>query len=147
MLSVYRSSPITALFSGASLGSSACAGTPTSQERRRKRQSTFEDRLAAFQLGPETLRHMARSDEAHVQAMTHFLGEQVGGWVGGIPFWLMSRLLFCLCPRERQGGRPCISSWMEFFLISSEQTSIVKAPRSIDRSIDGWNSGIDEEVG
>ncbi|CAM9241239.1 unnamed protein product, partial [Ectocarpus sp. 4 AP-2014] len=54
-----------------------CAGTPSSQERGCRRPSRgFEDRLAAFQLGPAALQHLATSEQAHDEAMTLFLGEQ-----------------------------------------------------------------------
>ncbi|CAN0538148.1 unnamed protein product, partial [Ectocarpus sp. 12 AP-2014] len=51
--------------------------TPSSQERGGRRPSRgFEDRLAAFQLGPAALQHLAKSEQAHDEAMTLFLGEQ-----------------------------------------------------------------------
>ncbi|CAM9397183.1 unnamed protein product, partial [Laminaria digitata] len=59
--------------SGASIGS---AGTPSSQDRRRRRGGTPENRAAAFQLTPQTLRHLERSEQAHEKAMATFLGEQ-----------------------------------------------------------------------
>ncbi|CAM9653555.1 unnamed protein product, partial [Scytosiphon promiscuus] len=63
---------------GTSMTSSTgtCTGTPSSQERRRRVTSTSEDRLAAFQLGPKTLQHLAKSEQDHDRAMTRFLGEQ-----------------------------------------------------------------------
>ena len=54
-------------------------GTPTSQGQARRRPSAFEDRSAAFHLGPATLQHLARSEQAHDEAMTRFLGELVRG--------------------------------------------------------------------
>ncbi|CAN0308733.1 unnamed protein product, partial [Ectocarpus sp. 13 AM-2016] len=65
--------------SAVSVSSSAgtCAGTPSSQERGGRRPSRgFEDRLAAFQLRPAALQHLAKSEQAHDEAMTLFLGEQ-----------------------------------------------------------------------
>ena len=63
-----------------SSGAGTGAGTPTSQggqSSRRRSSAAFEDRLAAFHLGPATLQHLARSEEAHDEAMTRFLGKEV----------------------------------------------------------------------
>ncbi|CBJ48607.1 hypothetical protein Esi_0039_0072 [Ectocarpus siliculosus] len=65
--------------SAVSVSSSAgtWAGTPSSQERGCRRPSRgFEDRLAAFQLGPAARQHLAKSEQAHDEAMALFLGEQ-----------------------------------------------------------------------
>eukprot|EP00752_Nemacystus_decipiens_P012274 g10880.t1 len=64
--------------SGQSMSSSVGTGTgtPTSQGQTRRRTSALEDRFAAFRLAPATLQHLARSEQAHDEAMTRFLGEQ-----------------------------------------------------------------------
>lgn len=61
--------------SGSSGG--AGGGTPSSQEQRRRRGSSVENRAAAFQLTPKNIRDLTKSEQAHDQAMTAFLGEQV----------------------------------------------------------------------
>lgn len=60
-----------------SSGAGTGTGTPTSQGKLQRRPSAFEDRLAAFHLGPAALQHLERSEQAHDEAMTRFLGEQV----------------------------------------------------------------------
>lgn len=105
--------------SGQSVGGSSVGtgtGTPTSQgQSRRRPSSAFEDRLAAFQLGPATLQHLARSEQAHDEAMTRFLGEQVRtlvawsrrrrmkGAVGWVGEWVDGRVFRAL-------------AWVEYFL-------------------------------
>lgn len=53
------------------MSSSTGTGTPS------RRRSALEDRLAAFKLGPNALQHLERSDRAHDEAMTSFLGQHV----------------------------------------------------------------------